>query len=198
MQMVCGHVSLNWRHRLPLPATSTAPTTVSEFVCKSSVSLGRISGPPKKVRHALFPQMRKTRPVEFDHRCYRRPTPPPNPAFILGRKLSAHRPLHRPTAGSQRPSRWRGSQQHEWCRQTLGKTRGGTTLPEGAASLSDQQIVGHLYSWLLDIQDAIHKINGSESVDGPLLCPQTQPTLPQQHHHHTLTRHRRRTKSSLQ
>lgn len=48
-------------------------------------------------------------------------------------------------------------------------------LPDGAQVLSDKQLVEHLWNWILEILDSFGKINGSETVDGPLLLIRLAP-----------------------
>jgi len=48
-------------------------------------------------------------------------------------------------------------------------------VPEGASQLSDQQLVGHMWNWALEILDSFGKIKGSETVDGPLLVLRLKP-----------------------
>jgi hypothetical protein len=50
-------------------------------------------------------------------------------------------------------------------------------LPEGAQVLSDAQLVSHLWNWILEIEDSFGKINGSETVDGPLWIVRLSPTV---------------------
>lgn len=54
-------------------------------------------------------------------------------------------------------------------------------LAEGAQTLSDQQLVTHLYNWIIEIQDSFGKINGSDTVDGPLLVLKLVPNSSNQH-----------------
>lgn len=48
-------------------------------------------------------------------------------------------------------------------------------IPEGADKMADQQLVGHLWNWALEILDSLGKIKGSETVDGPLLVVRLKP-----------------------
>jgi hypothetical protein len=57
-------------------------------------------------------------------------------------------------------------------------------LPEGAATLSDSQLVQHMWNWLLEFQDLFGKMNASETIDGHLLVLR----IPNEPTHHTLAK----------